>query len=571
MVIRWLFTYQSKMSLPPHGGNLQRSAFAASPLRVRQGAGRLMDKETAANNHKDMYSAINKATLVILTWTFLDKVLAVAKEMLQAREFGIEVGLDVFNLAFAVPGLTVLLIDVAVYSAFVPLYSEWRQRFSEKELRDRTMTVFVVGMLGIFLIAMTGYAMAPWFFPPIAHGMAPAQQHLGVAMVRTLMLLIVLEGASVLFAALLQAWKLFAVVTLAQSAINISLILFLIFARDMGIDLLVWGTLAGCAAKLVFLFAWVSQKGFHFFRPFSFAGSELSAFLSLALPLMGSALIVNSILVVDQSMATQVSAGGVSSLRYAYRINDLPLQLLVIAITRAIFPYISDSAAKDDRESMRYVFNRSLIFIGLISFPMTVFVVIFAPDIVSVLLKRGAFGEEAALRTTLTLQCYVLGLYFFAYGYINGAFFSALKRARTLLFMGVLFLLLNVALNVLFIWLYKEVYGIALSSSLSAFIVCVLFIIMLHKQMRFSLGGSEIKSILLPLAVAAILGAVCYLLRGMPGGLDLPQLVSLLLWAAFYFLGYAGLLLLFRTPEIMEVLAFAKVPACVLRFFRREC
>lgn len=548
---------------------MQRSALAASMQRVRQGAERPMDREAAANDHKDMYGAINKATLVIMTWTFVDKVLAVAKEMLQAREFGIEVGLDVFNLAYAVPGLTVLLIDVAVYSAFVPLYSEWRQRFSEKELRDRSMTVFVAGMLGIFLIAMIGYVLAPWFFPPIAHGMEPAQQQLGVVMVRTLMLLVVLEGASVLFAALLQAWKLFAVVTLAQSAINISLILFLIFARDMGIDLLVWGTLAGTAAKLFFLFAWVNRKGFHFFRPFSFSGRELSVFLSLALPLMGSALIVNSILVVDQSMATQVSAGGVSSLRYAYRINDLPLQLLVIAITRAIFPYISDSAAKDDRESMRYVFNRSLILIGLISFPMTVFVVTFAPDIVSVLLKRGAFGEEAALRTTLTLQCYVMGLYFFAYGYINGAFFSALKRARTLLFMGVLFLLLNVALNVLFIWLYEEVYGIALSSSLSAFLVCVLFIVLLHKELRFSFSGSEIKSLLLPLAVAAVLGGVCYPLRGALLDLGLPQLVSLILWAGFYFSGYAGLLLLFRTPEIMEVLAFARAPELVLRFFRR--
>ncbi len=529
-----------------------------------------MGTEHEANDHRDLYGAINKATLVIMAWTFVDKVLAVAKEMLQAREFGIQVSLDVFNLAFAVPGLTVLLIDVAVYSAFVPLYSEWRQQLAERDLRDRTMTVFTASMLGILLIAVAGYALAPWYFPVIAHGMEPVQQHLGVAMQRTLMLLVVLEGASVLLAALLQAWKLFAAVTLAQSAINISLILFLVFAADLGIDLLVWGTLAGCAAKLFFLFACISWKGFRVFSPFSFTGGELAVFLKLVLPLMGSALIVNSILVVDQSMATQVSAGGVSSLRYAYRINDLPLQLLVIAITRAIFPYISDSAAKGDKEAMCYVFNRSLIFIGLISFPMIGFVVIFAPDIVSVLLKRGAFGEEAAMRTALTLQCYIAGLYFFAYGYINGAFFSALKLVRSLLFMGVLFLLLNVVLNILFIWIFDEVYGIALSSSLSAFLVCVLFIIMLHKHLRFSLVGSEIRSILLPLAAAVFLGAVCYLLRGALRGVDLPQVVSLLLWAVFYFSSYVGLLLLFRTPEIVEVLSFAKVPKFVRRFFQRN-
>ena len=374
-----------------------------------------------------------------------------------------------------------------------------------------------------------------------------------------LMLMVVLEGTSVLFGALMQVWKLFALVTFAQSCINISLILFLIFGESLGIDLLVWGTLAGCAAKMLWLFYWVSRRGFHIWKPFKFATVQLMPFIRLVGPLMGSALIMNSILLVDQSMATQVSTGGVSSLRYAYRINDLPLQLLVLAISRAIFPYISESAAKGDSDAMQYVFIRSLIFIGLISFPMTAFVVIYAPDIVSVLLQRGAFGPEAAMRTTLTLQCYVIGLYLFAYGYINGAFFSALKLVRALFFMGLLSLALNVGLNKLFIWAYGEVYAIALSSSLAALIVCLIFVIILHGKLSFKFTSSEIKSMLLPIFVTVVMGATFYPLRGTLSGLGVPKLITLGVWALLYFSSYAGLIYLFRTPECEEVLAFVNV------------
>ena len=102
-----------------------------------------MTENSCNSDHKELYGAISRATVVIMVWIFLDKILALAKEMLLAHEFGIEAGLDVFNLAFASPGLLILLIDVAICSAFIPLHSEWKQKYSPEEVRNRTMTVFV--------------------------------------------------------------------------------------------------------------------------------------------------------------------------------------------------------------------------------------------------------------------------------------------------------------------------------------------------------------------------------------------------------------------------------------------
>ncbi|MGD9609160.1 MAG: lipid II flippase MurJ [Desulfovibrionaceae bacterium] len=141
--------------------------------------------------------------------------------------------------------------------------------------------------------------------------------------------------------------------------------------------------------------------------------------------LAGSVLIANSNLLVDQSMATQLSAGGLSTLRYAYRINDLPLQLIVLALSKAILPFVSEQVCDGDSSGLRRIFAQSLASLGLIAFPVIALVMLFAGDIVVVLLRRGAFDAEAARHTVLALRCYTGGLFFFPYACNNGAFFCA--------------------------------------------------------------------------------------------------------------------------------------------------
>jgi len=520
----------------------------------------------AAQSDKDLYSAINKATVVILAWTLLDKLLAVGKEMLLAREFGIDVGLDVFNLAFAVPGIVTLLVNSAFYSAFIPIYLEWRENTPKHLVRDKVMTVFTASLAVLALATLAGWLAAPLYFPLVGYGLEPAQQQLGVSMERALVFMVLLEGVAVLLAALLQAWKTFAAVTFAQSLVNISLIAFLLLGGGMGIELLVWGVLCGHGAKALFLAACVIRRGFPLWPRFVLRSEVLWPFACLAGPLLGSALIVNSILVVDQSMASQLSPGGVSSLRYAYRINDLPLQLVIIAISRAIFPYISENVAKGEHGAMRHVFMRSLILVGVITFPVMSFGIVFAPDIVGLLLKRGAFGEEAALRTALSLQCYMTGLFFFAYSFINGAFFSALKRVRTLFVMGVLSLALNVGLNLVFIRLYQGVHGIALSSSLSSAIVCLIFFALLHKELELRMRGSELRSLAAPLLAALGLGLACHPLRGVLADAGLGLLPSLAIWGTGFFGCYGLLVFLLRTPELTEALSMGRLPGVIRRF-----
>lgn len=493
---------------------------------------------TVSPSAPDIRTAIGQAALVILGLTMVDKVLALGKEMLIAARYGVSAELDVFNLAYAMPGLLGLLLDGAVIAAFVPLYVDWRRKQSPAQLRDRSLTVCLACLGGSLALAGLGFALAGIVFPLIGYGFSPAQTALGVPMLRQLLLLVALEGTSAALAAVLRAWKAFAAVTAAQLPINVALILFLAWGRPGDIQLLVLGTLVGTAGKTLWLVVAVARD-LSLVRPFRFEKRALTDFLGLAMPLAGSVLIANSNILVDQSMATQLSAGGLSTLRYAYRINDLPLQLIVLALSKAILPFVSEQVSAGDTAGIRRVFGQSLASLGLIAFPVTALVMLFADDVVVVLLRRGAFDAEAARHTALALRCYTGGLFFFSYACINGAFFCALRRAHVLLVMGLVSVGLNLGLNWLFLRLLGGAEAIALSSSVTAALLTTAFMLQLRGPLGLTRPARLGIGLVAP-ALATVAATIpCLLLRAPLGALPVPVLVRLGLEGLLFFVVFA--------------------------------
>ena len=434
-------------------------------------------------SREETYRLIGKAGLIILLLTLGDKVLAVVKEMVMAGRFGIAPSLDAFNIAYAYPAIFVLLASGALVSAFVPLYIEWCQVHSgpEADARARALLLLTTGSFG--LIAVGSSFLSPYIFPLFGHGFEAGDKKLGIALQRLLVFLIFLDGTAILLNGLLLAKKRFAALHTAPMFINASIIAFLVFQPQLGIYTLVWGFLAGTLCKLLYLGVTLRISGFRFWARPRFDGVAVRVFFSLAFPLLGSELISNMNILVDQVMATNLSSGSVSTLRYAYRLNDLPIQLVVLGLSKAIFPFISESALQNDLEGLRDVYARCLVFLAFLTLPVVCLVTLFSREIVSLVLQRGAFDENAARLTADTLRCYNYGLFFYGYTFVNGAFFSALRKGSSLFYMGCLSIVLNFCLNLLLMRV-MGVQGIALSTTLTLILVSAGFLILLKKRLR---------------------------------------------------------------------------------------
>jgi putative peptidoglycan lipid II flippase len=501
-----------------------------------------------------MGQAIGRATMVIIAVGLLDKLLALAREMLTAARFGAAQDLDAFNIAYAFPGIVNLLFNGACLAAFVPLYAAWREKLSQDQCRDNTLTI-VYGA-GLFFICLAGLAQlgTPWILRLTGYGFNAQTQDLAVGLQRSLSWLICLEGLGVVLTALLQSWKKFGQVSLAQGLINAGIIVFLATGQSLGIEALVYGFLAGTALKVAATYFFALRGSLRPLGRFSPNPAAFKEFALMTLPLLGSALIANSNILIDQSMATVLPTGAVAVLRYAYRVNDLPLQLIVLAVSRAIFPFISEQAVLGDAAGMRRIFRQSLVFVALVSLPIIGYVLIFADDIVAVLLRRGAFDALAAQQTALTLRCYSLGLFFQAYAFINGAFFSALRQPYVLLRLGVLSLFLNFSFNWLFVRALGGVHGIALSTTVTMGIISGIFLFILKDLLgKDSMAGLGKSLAALALASFLACGACLGLRQVLPlDGLNRYAAFAAysLAFAAVYFAG----ILIFRTKETTGML-----------------
>jgi len=492
---------------------------------------------------------IGRASAVIMIWSMVDKVLAIGKEVMTAQRFGVSASLDVFNVAQAFPGVLILFFSSAVLSAFVPLYLEWRNRWSAREADSHATRLIYITTAFFAVLALICVLLSPVIIQSIGYGFGPEEKELGVAMERLLALLICIDGAGILFRGILYARKFFLHLYVAPIFVNLTILFFLYY--DFGLDIyaLVWGFLIGTLLKTLYAGVALRHEGFSFSTPVPYDREKMSALFYLALPLLGSELIANSNLLVDQAMATQLPAGAVSTLRYAFRIYTLPIQVVIIAVSSAIFPFISDEVAAGRRDSLQNVFKYALIFLAFVTIPLTCLMVLFSQDIVVLLLKRGAFDLHAAQQTAQTLVCYSLGLFFYAYTFINGTFFIALKNAKVLLHMGMVSILLNVLFNFLFMHLWG-IQGIALSTTVTMGVISIWFIFLLKKNLGItSLSGTFSSFSRLLLAVAGMLGAALIVIK-LFEFTSLSRLFSVPVAAAVSSLCYLGVIWVFRTGDL---------------------
>jgi putative peptidoglycan lipid II flippase len=497
---------------------------------------------------KSLAGQIGRASAIIMIWSLLDKALAIAKEMLTAHRFGVSTSLDVFNLAYSFPGILVLLFSGAVTSAFVPLYLEWRNHYSVEADSHATWLIYFT-VLFFAALTLVCFFLAPEIIGLIGYGFQPEEKRFAVVMERMLILLILIDGAGILFCGILHARKLFSHLYIAPIFVNITIIFFLFFDVRSDIYILVWGFLLGTLFKTIYLGLAVHREKFQFGTPLPFDRQKMKAFWLLAIPMLGSQLIANLNLLVDQMMATQLPAGSVSTLRYAFRINDLPIQVVITAISRAIFPFIIEEAVAGNRENLRNILKYSLIFLGFLTIPITCLMVLFSKDLVILLLKRGAFDMEAAMQTAQTLVCYSLGLFFYSYTFVNGAFFASLQKTKILLYMGVFSIFVNVLLNLLFMHFFGAK-GIALSTSATMGIVSICFFFLLKRNLGIT-DVTQMKSSFIRIILAA---------TGMTGFgfvvIRLFEITTISRWifapiaAAAASIFYLGIIWMFRTPDL---------------------
>ena len=185
----------------------------------------------------------------------------------------------------------------------------------------------------------------------------------------------------------------------------------------------------------------------------------------------------------DVVWASLLPVGTISALYYADRIAQLPLGVVGIAIGTALLPLLARQLRAGQAESAMANQNRAIEFGLLLSLPAAVALWLLADPIIRVLFERGRFGPDDTLRTAGALAAFAVGLPAFVLVKALTPGFFAREDTRTPLYIAIVAIAVNVALNVFFLYgTNLAQVGIALATSLSGWLNAAMLAVVLRRR-----------------------------------------------------------------------------------------
>lgn len=392
--------------------------------------------------------------------TALSRVFGFVRDMLLARVLGAGLAADAWQLAFTLPNTFRRLFAEGAFSvAFVPMYTRRLAGDGGEQAADEfagdVLSVFVWVLLGFSALCMIAMPGIVWLLARDFQSV-PGKFDLSVTLSRVTFPYLALVSLVAMLSGLLNARSRFGPGAFVPVLLNIVMIAGIAtgyyLRGDSGDDRIVAWSLAislslSGVAQLAYMW-WATHKvGVKLKATAPRITPEVKRLGTLILPATFGAGIYQISQLVDTFFATSLPQGSLALLKYADRLNQMPLGIFGIALGTAILPMLARHIqAGDKREAQRLQANAVEIAM-LLCLPCAV-----ALSICSEAFTAGIFrgGKMTAADTAIMgqivvalvagLPAYVLVKVF------QPAFFSR-EDTRTPVFVAAGALVVNIGLN----------------------------------------------------------------------------------------------------------------------------
>lgn len=471
--------------------------------------------------------SVRRSAFIIGLCTLASRILGMARDILGSHIFGAGMLWDAFIVAWRVPNLFRRLFgEGALTAAFVPSFVrllEADRRSEAFALLNRLLTVLV-----LFLGVVTALGVAATFVLPVLW--PDEKMKLISGLLRILLWYIPLVCAGAILGAALNGLFRFFAPAFAPVVLNLTWIvalpvLVLNFSRNETLYALSWAILGGAVLQLFTMAIPLSREGVRFRPEWAPRDEGLRDVGRQFLPTVFGLALVQINELVDTVIAEIFVSGhgAVSALYYANLLTQFPLSLVGTSIATAILPGLSAAAARNDQAEFSALFRRALSGAVYLGIPASAGLILFGPDIVSVIFEHGRFTGEDTWRAGLCASFFGVGLWCYCANQVQVRAFHAHKDTRTPVRVGAAMVGLNVALNLALVGPMQEA-GLALATSITGLAsLLTLNRILRRRYPELDLGPLRpdfLRSLAATAAMAGAAAGVAALLRS-PGATTL--------------------------------------------------
>ena len=319
--------------------------------------------------------------------------------------------------------------------------------------------------------------------------------------------------------AYLQVKENFIIPGLMPVPYNILIITSIIISVKISPYLLPWGTLIGLSLQFLFQLPFAMKKGYRYKSYIDVKDEHLKRMLWLIAPVLIGVAVNQINTIVDRTIASTLVEGSISALNYATKLNTVTL--LVI--------------------------------------PISIGAIILANPIVKLLFQRGEFDARATHMTAVALTFYSIGMIGYGLRDILGKVFYSIQDTKTPMINGVIAMILNITLNILFVkFTNMQLAGLAFATSISALFTITLLFISLKRKIG-SFGGKSIALGMIKSLISGIIMAVVTLftyntMANLIGSGFIKEAITLVISVAIGAIVYGISIIILKVDEVNIIL-----------------
>lgn len=353
---------------------------------------------------------LHEAAYLLAFFAFLSQLLALVRDKLLAYNFGASHLLDIYYASFRIPDLIfVTIASVVSASVLVPFLTERYDRDSDKGKRFID-DVFSLFFLAIIITSVLVFIFAPQIIPIVLPGFAhdtflPEL----ISATRLLLLSPFFLGISNFLSSITQMHRRFLVYAISPLLYNIGIIIGITLLYPLfGLQGLVGGVVVGAVLHMAIQIPFIVQTGGFPSLRLSIDWKTAKDVVKLSIPrtLTLSAHQIASFFLI--AFASLMAGGSISVFNLAFNLQSVPLAIVGVSYSTAVFPALSRFFSTGDREkflSQMIVSTRHIIFWSL---PITALFVILRAQIVRVIYGAGNFDWTDTRLTAAVLAFFMI-------------------------------------------------------------------------------------------------------------------------------------------------------------------
>lgn len=361
----------------------------------------------------------------ITIMNILARLLGFARELAIGYQYGTSYHADGIITAFTIPNFLYVVIGGACTTALISVYSKLGSNTKDDFVQTIiTYLTIMVGTITALFMIFPEFWMQLFFSGMSDEAMDLSSKLFLVTAPATLFLVV-----SMVLSGLHNVHENYRLSTFTSLIFNGSY-----FLLGLGLTPLLMeysyalGATVGSASMFFILLYHIKKQNL---MPLKFKITrlpELKRYLHLVLPLILGGATMQFYIIIQRIYASDLADGAIAAINYSSKMAQFPQGVLMISVTTIIYPLLAKAAGEGDFTRLHSAYEKGFRMLTLILLPASIFVFIYAKEIITVVFEYGNFSQESSNSTYPLLQVFSISVFSMALNTYVTRFFYAMEN-----------------------------------------------------------------------------------------------------------------------------------------------